>query len=70
MKNNYENSKYAISILAIVGLLFIVIVLIADICTAFNINMNEHVLFIKLLLISTLIGGAIIITHEMNKISK
>lgn len=70
MKNNHETSKYVISILAILGLMFIAITAIAYTCAIFNIDIDSHATLIKTLLIVLLIGGTFIISNEMDKISK
>lgn len=70
MKNNHETSKYIISILAVVGIMSITVVTIAYICVIFNLNVNNYESFVKVLLITILIGGTLFIANEIDKISK
>lgn len=70
MKNNHETSKYIISILAVVGIMSITVVTIAYICVIFNLNVNNYESFVKVLLITILIGGTLFIVNEIDKISK
>jgi hypothetical protein len=70
MKNNHETSKYIISILAVVGIMSITVVTIAYICVIFNLDVNNYESFVKVLLITILIGGTLFIVNEIDKISK
>jgi hypothetical protein len=70
MKNNHETSKYIISILAVVGIMSITVVTIAYICVIFNLDVNNYESFVKVLLITILIGGTLFIANEIDKISK
>lgn len=70
MKNNHETSKYIISILAVVGIMSIAVVTIAYICVIFNLDVNNYESFVKVLLITILIGGTLFIVNEIDKISK
>ena len=70
MKNNHETSKYIISILAVVGIMSITVVIIAYICVIFNLDVNNYESFVKVLLITILIGGTLFIANEIDKISK
>lgn len=70
MKNNHETSKYIISILAVVGIMSITVVTIAYICIIFNLDVNNYESFVKVLLITILIGGTLFIANEIDKISK
>lgn len=70
MKNNHETSKYIISILAVVGIMSITVVTIAYICVIFNLDVNNYESFVKVLLITILIGGTLFIANEIDEISK
>ena len=70
MKNNHETSKYIISILAVVGIMSITVVTISYICVIFNLDVNNYESFVKVLLITILIGGTLFIANEIDKISK
>lgn len=70
MKNNHEASKCIISILAIVGIMDITVATIEYICVIFNLDVNNYASFVKVLLITILIGGTLFITNEIDKILK
>lgn len=72
MKNNHETSKYIISILAIIGIMSITVVIITYIYiyAIFNLDVNNYESFVKVLLITILIGGTLFIVNEIDKISK